>query len=761
MSQTAEPVIREGEAEGSLVEVLQVNKFVRRKLNILHDISLIVKPNEFVVVVGQSGGGKTTLVDAIAGFRPATKGRVFVDGIDVYRNVNSMRDKIGYVPQRDIIHLELTVYQALDYSARLRLPRGTKKVARKARINEVMDELGLEKQRNTQISELSGGQQKRVSIGVELLTRPRLFFLDEPTSGLDPGNESAFMHLMRHLADQGRSVIMFTHTTKNVMLADKVVFMDTGGYMAWFGPPDEALTYFAQYQGQNNPGNTLIQFDDIYTVLDDPNLGSPKDWADRFQASSAYRKYIIEPLRNRQEQVDNRQKTKPNARKQPEQAGSNPVLAEKPRKVKKIRRISSFAQFIILSARNLTILTRDRSSLILMLLVAPGVGSLDFLIASILGRDLFNYKTGNAINTSVALFLMCVYALMVGAVSQMREIVKEASIYKRERLVNLRIFPYVASKVWVALLLAFYHAMAFTLLHYIAFKMPGTTLDFFEVYVSMVLAVMTGMMLGLMASAISNNQGVTPLITICLVVPMFVLSGGLAPMPENMTAWDTSRWSYQALLGITGMGSDVARDPCWQLTKKTRDAMTLEDKTYFQCPCMGLNLFKANSCNFPGMGSFYTDAISEPAPQAPPALPAAPPEPGLPAPPAPVQDVSNQVQVVQYMDALKKYQDDVTQIQNNYRTQVAVYQATANIYQSRMIQYQEALAKYTVARVSAVSAGEALIDGAGGTLKWAWVNRNDPKTYFPWLFKTWIAQVILVALYFSVCLILVKRKDIH
>ena len=180
-----------------------MNKWVRRKLNILHDVSLIVKPNEFVVVVGQSGGGKTTLVDAIAGFRPASDGRVFVDGVDVYRNVNFLRDKIGYVPQRDIIHMELTVYQALDFSARLRLPPRYQKVARKARINEVLDELGLDNQRDVRISELSGGQQKRVSIGVELLTRPRLFFLDEPTSGLDPGNETAFMHLMRRLAARG------------------------------------------------------------------------------------------------------------------------------------------------------------------------------------------------------------------------------------------------------------------------------------------------------------------------------------------------------------------------------------------------------------------------------------------------------------------------------------------------------------------------------------------------------------------------------
>jgi len=756
MIPTSDPLIQESETEGSLVEVHHVNKLVRRKTNILHDISLIVKPNEFVVIVGQSGGGKTTLVDAIAGFRPATNGSVLVDDIDVYRNVNSMRDKIGYVPQRDIIHMELTVYQALDFSARLRLPRGTSKLERKTRINEVLDELGLDNQRNMRISELSGGQQKRVSIGVELLTRPRLFFMDEPTSGLDPGNETAFMHLMRRLADQGRTIIMVTHTTKNVMLADKVVFMDTGGYLAWFGPPTEALAYFSQFQPEHM---NLQQFDDIYAILDDPGLGYPEEWANRYHASPAYQKYIVEPLRSRHEEIVD-QKIQPSRKGQ-----EKPQLGSQPRPKKnrsvKVRRISSLRQFIVLSERNLTILTRDRSSLILMLLIAPLVGSLDYIIAFILGNNLFDYTAGNAINAGVSLFLMSLYALMVGAMSQMREIVKEANIYKRERLVNLRIFPYVASKVWVALLLAFYHALAFTLLHYAAFKMPGTMLDFLEVYVTMVLSVMTGMMLGLIGSAISNNPGVTPLITICLIVPMLVFSGGLAPIPEAMSAWDTSRWSFQALIGITAQGSDVARDPCWQLPKKTRDLMTLEDKSYYQCPCLGLNLFDQKSCNFPGLGIYYTSAISEPAPEAPPALPAAPPEPVLPSAPSQLQDTSNQVAVVQYLDSLNKYQDDVAKIQNNYRTQIGIYQAMANIYQSQMIRYQEDLAKYTVARVTAVSSGEALIDSVKVSVDFGWVNKSNPNIYFPWLFRTWFAQVILVAAYFSIILVLVKLKDVH
>ena len=311
------------------------------------------------------------------------------------------------------------------------------------------------------------------------------------------------------------------------------------------------------------------------------------------------------------------------------------------------------------------------------------------------------------------------------------------------------------------MLLAFYHAAAFTLIHYAAFKMPGGWVDFLEVYVTLLLAVMTGMMVGLMASAMSNNPGVTPLIMICLIVPMFILSGGLATLPTYMSAWTSSHWAFQALMGISGMGTDVVRDPCWQLPKQTRNDMTLDDKAYFQCNCMGLNIFNPDSCNFPGLGAFYVPEISEPAPQAPAGLPAAPPEPVLPSPPQVLQDISNQVQVVQYLNALKKYQEEVSTIQSNYQNEMEIYRATADIYQSKMIEYQENLANYTVARVTAVSAGEGLINAVASDSIWSWVDKDNPKTYYPWLFRMWYAQGILMAIYFCIILILVKMKDVH
>ncbi|HLF87856.1 MAG TPA: ATP-binding cassette domain-containing protein, partial [Anaerolineales bacterium] len=163
------------ETGGLRVEAIGLNKWVRKDLNILKDISVIFQPREFIVVVGQSGGGKSTLVDSIAGYRPATHGGVFVNGVDAYKNFDAIRNNIGFVPQKDIIHTELTPYQALDYAAQLRMPADTSKAERHQRVMETLEDLDLVHRKDVQISGLSGGQLKRVSIGVELLTKPGLF----------------------------------------------------------------------------------------------------------------------------------------------------------------------------------------------------------------------------------------------------------------------------------------------------------------------------------------------------------------------------------------------------------------------------------------------------------------------------------------------------------------------------------------------------------------------------------------------------------
>ncbi len=744
------------DTEGLRVEAYNLNKWVKiskkktkektkgkkKDLNLLQDISLVFQPREFVVVVGQSGGGKSTLVDAVAGYRPATHGRVQVNDIDVYKNFDAIRNEIGYVPQKDIIHMELTVYQALDFAAQLRMPKDTSKEERHKRIVEVLEDLDLTHRQDVQVSGLSGGQQKRVSIGVELLTRPGLFFLDEPTSGLDPGTETAFMHLMRRLADQGRTIIMVTHATKNVMLADKVVFLARGGYLAWYGPPNEALAYFDKYRSETERRVLPMEFDQIYAILDDPKKGNAKEWAERFKASEAYPKYITEPLQAR---------AKPAA-----PAAAQPVQKQ----ARKGSRISSWRQFLVLSKRNIIILTRDKSTLTLMLVAPPAVGALDLVLAPVMGKAPFDAMSGNAANGAITLFLLSLFALLVGGMSQMREFVKESDIYRRERLVNLRILPYVVSKVWVALILAFWHALAYTVLHFIAFKMPGGGGEFFQVYVTLVLAVMTGMMLGLLASAVAPNAASAPMTLIMLIIPLIVLSGALAPVPPAVSQVASSRWAFEGLLGIVGVGSDVAADPCWHLDKELRDAMDLEDKEYQQCKCMGVQLFDENSCSFPGVGAFYTDEIDQLPPVEPEGLPAQPAEPSIPDAPDPPADKYDQVKMVQYLNALSSYQDEVKAIQENYRNEMTLYQVQAEVYKGEMAKYGEDLARYHITRVSAVKGGEGTIESVNEKYDWAWVNKNDPAEYYSWLFKAWFSQLEIVAVYFIIILYLIKRKDV-
>lgn len=729
------------ESGGLHVEAVGLNKWVRKDLNILQNISLNLEPREFVVVVGQSGGGKSTLVDCIAGYRPASHGKVFVNGIDLYDNFDAIRNDIGYVPQKDIIHMELTVFQALDYAAQLRMPPDTSRAERHQRVMETLEDLDIAHRKDTQISRLSGGQQKRVSIGVELLTRPGLFFLDEPSSGLDPGTETALMQLMRRLADQGRTIILITHATKNVVLADKVVFLARGGYLAWFGPPEEALEYFNQYRSERDQRAAPMEFDEIYALLDDPARGKATDWAERYQRHQAYQKYIAAPLAPRGQQPQGRRAASGRAGKLPRR-----------------KKVGAIRQFLILSFRNLRILTRDRFSLFLMLASAPLVGLLDILLANLMGSNPFAWLNGDVNAVIITLFLLTIYGVMVGGIAQMREIVKEADIYKRERLVNLKIFPYILSKVWVAALLAAYQAAWYIGIHYYAFDMPGSWTEFGLMYTCMALATMTGMMLGLFASAVAPTANAAPLIVILLMLPQIVLGGALVPVPGFISAPTATRWAFQGFIAITGVGSDVAKDACFLLSEEELGLMQLEAKTA-NCNCLGLNVLKQESCDFPGLGAYYNEGAFASPPVEPPPLREPPPEPFIPDPPAEPVDQSDTVAVAEYLAALQEYQTTIEAIRAQYELELEAYEAEAEVYAVQLEEYGRAAEEYGKTLVSAVIPAEGTLLIVDENFHWAWVNKDNPDEYYGVLAATWMAQLILQATLLALILLLQKRKD--
>lgn len=226
-------------------------------VRILDDVSLHVGASQFVGVIGPSGAGKSTLLDALCALRPAQKGTVTVDGADLYAHYEDLRQELGYVPQDDIVPLELSVEDALYYSARLRLPRGTPRSETRQLVRHTIIQIGLEERMKTRVGRLSGGQRKRVSVGAELLCRPRLMFLDEPTSGLDPAAEFRLMQSFRQLATNGCTIVCTTHVMENAFLFDRLAVMHSGR-LVYYGEPAQAPAAFG-----------VERLGDLYEQLED------------------------------------------------------------------------------------------------------------------------------------------------------------------------------------------------------------------------------------------------------------------------------------------------------------------------------------------------------------------------------------------------------------------------------------------------------------------------------------------------------------
>jgi ABC-type multidrug transport system ATPase subunit/pSer/pThr/pTyr-binding forkhead associated (FHA) protein len=210
---------------------------------ILVRASFVAEPGQFIGILGPSGAGKTTLLNALSGLRPADSGKIFIDQTDFYKHIDRLRSLFGYVPQDDIVHSDLTVAEALTFAARLRLPARTPRWEIVKLVNRTVANLGLSDRANLKIARLSGGQRKRVSVGVELLSRPPILFLDEPTSGLDPLAEFKVMELLRGLADNGCTVVCTTHVMENVYLMDQIAII-SNGRVVFQGSPEEAYSKF-------------------------------------------------------------------------------------------------------------------------------------------------------------------------------------------------------------------------------------------------------------------------------------------------------------------------------------------------------------------------------------------------------------------------------------------------------------------------------------------------------------------------------------
>ena len=329
------------------LDVLHLSKQVPDRVTgqprlLLDDISLAVNPRELVGLLGPSGAGKSTLMDAMNGFRPATSGQVRYNGADLLQNFNQLKSNIGYVPQEDIVHRQLTVRKCLFYAAKIRLAEDVSTEEIHQRITEMLETLKIADRADSPVSQLSGGQRKRVSIGIELLSKPGVLFLDEPTSGLDPRTETVMMMLFRQLANQGSTIIVTTHLLASFGLLDKVVVL-VQGRLAFYGPGGKFLEYFKS----ESPA-------DVYDDLTENNTSAYSlKLKERFEKSDLHRELVVDPLRETM----------------------GPATSKTPGSEGDIRRGMGFnlTQFKVLTQRYLEIKFKDTAQTLLLLVQAPVV----------------------------------------------------------------------------------------------------------------------------------------------------------------------------------------------------------------------------------------------------------------------------------------------------------------------------------------------------------------------------------------------------
>ncbi|MEV8307495.1 FHA domain-containing protein [Streptomyces flavidovirens] len=514
---------------------------------ILKDVSFGVPEKSLIAVIGPSGSGKSTLLKALTGYRPANQGDVLYDNRNLYKQFAELRQRIGLVPQDDILHKELTVKKALKYAAKLRFPADTTEAEREQRINEVLGELKLDIHKEKKVTSLSGGQRKRVSVALELLTKPSLIFLDEPTSGLDPGMDRDVMQLLRGLADDGRTVLVVTHSVAELAICDKLLVMAPGGSVAYFGPPEEALNFF----GYSTWADVFSAFENYRDY----------DWAGRWRGSQHYQMYAAD--------ID--------------AVAAQPVHMPPAQQMRPPKPQSWGSQLWTLIRRYVSVIVSDKGFIGLMLILPAVLGIVSTVIPADSGLG-FGPEKNRLINKDVGtiLLILAVGACFSGAANSVRELIKERVIYERERATGLSRSAYLMSKVIV---LGFITALQGVIIAAIGFgarsKLPAEGVIFEDtpvIEMTIVISALgfTSMMFGLIISALVKTAEKTMPLLVMFAIVQVVFTGVLFQLHDSpgieQVAWlMPSRWAVAALgttaqLNVTMPWDPLNLDGLWDHT---------------------------------------------------------------------------------------------------------------------------------------------------------------------------------------------------
>lgn len=506
-------------ATGGL-EVHGVTWTIEGNKTLLDNISMSARPGTLTAVIGPSGAGKSTFARLVAGYTHPTSGQVSFEGHDVHAEYASLRSRIGMVPQDDVVHGELTVRQALMYAAELRLPPDTTKADREQVVNEVLEELEMTKHLDTRVDKLSGGQRKRASVALELLTGPSLLILDEPTSGLDPALDRQVMTMLRQLADAGRVVLVVTHSLTYLDVCDQVLLLAPGGKTAFNGPPS-----------QIGPELGTTNWADIFSTV----AGDPE---------SAKRRYL-------------------------ERHGPPPPrpATQQPADLGSPTRTSVRKQFSTISRRQMRLIVSDRGYFVFLAFLPFIMGALSLSVPGDVGFGVPvpAIQGGEAPNEpGQILVLLNVGAIFMGTALTIRALIGERAIFLREQAVGLSTTAYMFAKVFVFAGFALLQSGVVVAINILGkgwgpgavesgVVIPNRSL---ELYVDVAACCVGAAMVGLALSAIAkSSEQIMPLLVIA-IMSQLVFQGGMIPVTGRI-GLDQLSWFTPARWGFASTASTI------------------------------------------------------------------------------------------------------------------------------------------------------------------------------------------------------------
>ncbi|WP_079219513.1 FHA domain-containing protein [Mycobacterium intermedium] len=521
------------------LEVRNVDYTVDGK-QLLDGISLTARPGTLTAVIGGSGAGKSTLARLIAGYARPTSGSVSFEGHDIHAEYASLRSRIGIVPQDDVVHRQLTVNQALGYAAELRLPPDTSKSDRARIVAQVLKELDLTKHADTRVDKLSGGQRKRASVALELLTGPSLLILDEPTSGLDPALDHQVMTMLRQLADAGRVVIVVTHMLSYLDTCDQLLLVAPGGKTAYCGPPDR----IGDAMGTTNWAKIFSQVG-----------ADPEEANRRFLAQHQPKKAPPQP--------------------------DTPAELGKPVHTSLRRQISTVAR------RQVRLVVADRAYFIFLAVLPFILGALSLTVPGHNGFGAVSEHAGTPDESAQILNLLLLSAAFMGTALTIRDLVGERAVFQREQAVGLSTSAYLAAKIAVFCVFAVLQAAIATTIVIVGKSAPtrgglvlghGSVAATAELFLTVAATCVTSAVLGLGISAlVRSTEQIMPLFVVSIMAQL-VLCGGMVPVThrivlEQLSTVVPARWGYAAAASTVDVrnlvpGSLIPQDRFWQHTSR-------------------------------------------------------------------------------------------------------------------------------------------------------------------------------------------------